>query len=112
MELLRVTGLSSDALTAAAEFHAEWLARARALAGTTDLTLVFAPADHTHTGWRLGALQGLAREAVPQRVNAIASDDSAAIAAALDFLTGAAGVTGQYLPLDSAGAGAVITSAS
>jgi hypothetical protein len=76
------------------------------------LVLVFPPADHTHSAWRLAAVESLAREQAPRRVNAVASADEAAIAAALAYLVKAEGVTGQYLPLDSAGAGAVLSSAA
>jgi hypothetical protein len=47
---------------------------------------VFPAADHSHRGWRLAAVQGLAREHAPRRVNAVASDDEAAIAAAARYL--------------------------
>ncbi len=72
------------------------------------LVLIFPPADHTHRAWRLAAVQGLARELAPRRVNALASADEAGIAAGLAYLEGAAGLTGQYLPLDDAGAGLVV----
>ena len=74
--------------------------------------IIFAPADHTHRAWRLAAVQGLARALAPRRVNALASDSEAAITAALAYLEGAAGLTGQYLPLDDAGAGLVVSSAA
>ena len=73
-----------------------------------DLVLIFPPADHTHGAWRLAAVQGLAREHAPRRVNAVASDGEPAIAAALTWLEAAEGVTGHYLPLDDEGAGAVV----
>jgi hypothetical protein len=41
-------------------------------------------------------------------VNALESDDEAAIAAAAGWLTDAGGVTGQLLPLDGTGAGPVL----
>ena len=114
---LAVGVLPAEALAAAARFHAQVLPRAEAMlaAGGASLTLVFAPADHTHRAWRLAVVQGLAREHAPVRVNAVASEDEAAIAAACDWLESAAGVTGQLLPLarlpvDSHGAGAVIPS--
>ena len=72
--------------------------------------LVFAPADHTHRAWRLSAIQSLAREFAPIRVNALASGSEAATAAALVYLETAAGVTGQLLELDDTGAGAVLSS--
>jgi hypothetical protein len=110
MRVLRVAALPDDALAASARFHEQDLPAAQAaLAKGEDLTLVFAPADHTHRGWRLAAVQGLAREHAPVRVNAVAGDDEAGIAAALRYLEGAPGVTGQLLPLDSIGAGEVLS---
>ena len=69
MRCVAVEGLPSDPLAAAARFHAEitpGLANA-----AEDLLLVFPPADHTHRGWRLAAVQMLARAAAPRRVNAV-----------------------------------------
>jgi len=74
--------------------------------------LIFPPADHTHRAWRLAAVQELAREAAPLRVNAVASDDPAAIESALAYIENAPGLTGQYLALDDTGAGAVIPSSA
>ena len=113
MELLRVGALPGDALAAAAEFHEKVLPEVLALlnppaSGMDCVTLVFSPADYTHRGWRLAAVQGLAREYAPRRVNAVASDEEVAIAAACAYLERAEGVTGQYLRLDSAGAGEVV----
>jgi len=105
MRCFAVEGLPLEPLAASADFHARFLPQA---AGDGDLLLVFPPADHTHHAWRLAAVQGLARAAVPYRVNAIESDDSAAITAARAFLAQAAGVTGQLLALDSQGAGSVV----
>jgi len=106
MQRLHVTGLPDVPSAAAASFYSEWLGQAQAnLAKGEALALIFPPAGHEHTGWRLSAVQTLARESAPARVNAVASDDPAAIAAALAYLAAADGVTGQYLPLDSVGAG-------
>lgn len=104
MQRLDVTGLADLPSRAAAAFHGTWLPQVQTLleAGE-DLALVFPAADHTHAGWRLAAVQMLAREAAPLRVNAVAGDDPAGIAAALDYLAAAGGVTGQYFPLDGAG---------
>jgi hypothetical protein len=109
--LLRVGDLPEEALAASVEFHARVLPGVlRVLAEQpAELTLVFAPADYTHRGWRLAAVQQLARENAPVRVNALASDDELAIAAAHAYLGRAEGVTGQLLPLDGAGAGEVVT---
>lgn len=109
MALLRIEGLPDAPLDAAAAFHADWLPAARSAASADAVTtLVLVPADHTHRAWRRAAVQELARVAVPNRVNAIASDSGTAIAAAADFLAAAEGVTGQYLMLDDAGAAPVI----
>lgn len=109
MALLRVSGLPTAASAATAAFHADWLDQAVALLEPgDDLVLLFPPADHTHTAWRLAAVQSLAREHAPLRVNGLASSDEAAITAALAYLSAADGVTGQLLSLDSAGAGTVV----
>ena len=114
MALLRIEGLPDEPLAAAAAFHAEWLPRAQALlAGKGgDLTLLFEAADHAHRGWRVAAIQGLAREYAPYRVNGVAGGGDAAVSAAADYLARAEGLTGQYLPLDDVGAGAVLGLAS
>lgn len=110
MSRLQVSPLPDLPSAAAAAFHLDVMPEAVALLadGASEMTLLFAPADHTHTGWRLAAVQTLAREHAPARVNAIAGADEAAIAAALAYLEAADGVTGQYLPLDDAGAGVVV----
>jgi hypothetical protein len=76
--------------------------------GIDNLVLRFPPADHTQRAWRLAAVQELARELAPLRVNAVASDEEKAIAAAVAYLETAPGVTGQYLPLDGNGAEEVL----
>jgi len=111
MALYCVGPLPADALAAAAQFHAEDLPKIRQTLGAASspqFTIVFAPADHTHRAWQLAATQGLARQHAPLRINAIESDDDAAIAAAAAYLASAGGVTGQFLPLDSLGAGKVV----
>jgi hypothetical protein len=109
MQMMRVELLPESPLGSAAAFHADWLAKAQAMLATgDDLTLIFPPADHTHRGWRLSVVQSLAREHAPLRVNAVESDEEAAIAATCVWLTNAPGVTGQYLPLDGTGAGLML----
>ena len=108
--LLRVEGLPKGALEAAARFHGEVLPRVRAaLKDGEDLVLVFPHADRPHRGWRLAAVQQLARDAAPARVNALVSDDESAIAAATAYLAEAPGVTGQLLAPDGNGAGEVLS---
>ena len=110
MELLRVGPLPEEPLAAAVDFHARVLPGVEATlrGGADPLTLVFLPADHRHRGWRLAAIQSLARAFAPSRVNAVESDDETAIAAAFQWLGGAGAVTGQLLPLDGTGAGPVL----
>ena len=105
MHLLAATGLPAGALAAAAEFHARVLPQ---LPAEGDLLIRFDAADHTHRGWRLAAVQMLARSLAPCRVNAVASASDDAIRAAERYLGEAPGLTGQYLPLDDEGAGAVL----
>lgn len=96
--VLQVERLPDIPLDAAAAFHAGYLPQARAaLAQGDGLVLVFAPAGHAHRAWRLAAVQELAREAAPKRVNAVAGSDPAMLAETLDFFAGAPGVTGQLL---------------
>lgn len=106
--LVRVGPLPTAAIEAATLFHCEALPRVIEAIGKTDgelIVLVFGPADHTHRGWRLAAVQNLAREHAPLRVNGVSGTDEAAIAAAVRYLSAAPGVTGQYFVLDPAGAG-------
>ena len=99
--VLRVEGSPDAPLDAAAAFHADHLAKARAVLGQAEaLALVFAPADHSHRAWRLAAVQELAREAAPKRVNGVTGDDQAAIDEAIEWLAGAPGITGQLLAVD------------
>ena len=106
MALLRLGVLPKGAMDAAAAFHASIVPRAReALAGAEEsLVLVFAPESSDHRGWRLAAVQQLAREHAPQRVNALESGNEDAIAAACAYLDRAPGLTGQLLRLADTGA--------
>jgi hypothetical protein len=100
--VLRIEALPEAALDAAAMFHAEWLLKARALLDPPgeDLALVFPPAAYDHRSWRLAAVQNLARERAPARVNAVAGEDQAAISKALAWLANAPGITGQLLAVE------------
>jgi len=67
MQRLDITGLPPVPSAAAAAFYAEWLEpAARLLASGEGLTLVFPPAGHEHSAWRLSAVQSLAREHAPR----------------------------------------------
>lgn len=103
--VLRISGLPDGALDAAAVFHCEHLPAVRALleGEAAALVLVFSEASHEHTGWRRSAIQALAREAAPRRVNGIAGKEQAAIAATIAWLADAPGITGQLLPVDGTG---------
>ena len=106
-----VLELPQAPLDAAADFYLRELPEIRDdsdILPDHDLVIVFEPASHEHRAWRLAAVQELAREMAPRRVNALASADGAATAAGLTYLAGAAGLTGQYLPLDNVGAGFVV----
>lgn len=114
MQVLELTGLPDRPSAAAAKFYDEVLPRVQELLadGEQCLVLAFAAADHTHRAWRLAAVQGQAREHAPARVNAISGGGAAARAAACAYLEHGAGITGQYLPLDDAGSGPVVSEAS
>jgi hypothetical protein len=108
MSVLAIEGLPAAPLAAAVAFHADWLAQAEAMLADGDVVLVMALAGHEHRGWRLAAVQGLARAHSPARANLVECDEPAGIAAACAFLAASPGITGQILRLDSQGAGAVI----
>ena len=74
MRILSARGLADGPLDAAAGFHARVVPAVReAIAGADLVCIVFDPADHTHRAWRVAAVQALAREAAPGRVNAISA---------------------------------------
>lgn len=110
MAFFRIGSLPHDPLAASAAFYAQVLPQVldRLAGGESAITLIFAPAAHAHRDWREAAIATLAREQAPNRINGIASDDEPAIAAALAYLDSAGGITGQFLPLDSVGAGSVL----
>ena len=99
-QVIRITELPADPSAAAAEFYSRDLPRithsVRALA-PEDVVLVFRAAGHEHHAWRLAAVQGLARELAPIRVNGVAGDDEIALDEASLFLNDAPGMTGQLL---------------
>jgi hypothetical protein len=64
------------------------------------LAFIFPPAGKDHQGWRLAAIQGLAREAAPKRVNGIVGDDLDAIDSTINWLAEAPGITGQLLAVE------------
>lgn len=104
--VLHVDGLPEGAIEAAEAFHCEWLAKVKALLadGCDALTIVLPAAAYDHSDWRQAIARDLARKAAPALVNVIAGD-GAEVDAALAYLAESPGVTGQYLRLDSHGAG-------
>ena len=63
-----------------------------------EIAIVFPLADHTHRQWRLAAIQGLAREGAPRRVNGVVVGGSGgAVDKTIEWLTHAPGITGQLL---------------
>ena len=103
--VIRIEGLPQAPLDAAAAFY-EYLPDARgALAHADALTLVFPTASHGHHAWRLAAVQELAREAAPRRVNAVVGDRQEDLAACANWLADREGITGQILMVDGTSAG-------
>lgn len=103
-EVVRIEGLPADALDAAAAFHADHLPAIRARLAQVDvLAIIFPPAPRDHRGWRLAAVQDLARAHAPRRVNAVAGGGETAISATLAWLEQAPGITGQLLCLNGHG---------
>ena len=90
-------------LDAAAAFHSDTVPAIREALHKGGLVVVlFSPTDRSHRAWRLAAIQELAREAAPARVNAIVvSNDAQANEETVAFLEAAPGVTGQVLEVAS-----------
>jgi hypothetical protein len=87
-------------LDAAARFYRELVPAIRhRLRAAHDVVILFAPADHAHQKWRLAAIQELAREAAPVRVNAVVAAEGVQedCTATMQFLHEAPGITGQLL---------------
>lgn len=104
MAVLRIEGLPAAPLDAAAAFYRDWLPRIRdGLAADESSVLVFPVADHSHRGWRLAAVQELARDHAPGRINAVACDGEQGLAEVFTLLDNCQGLTGQLLALDPTG---------
>lgn len=98
--VVRIENLPAAPLDAAAAFYG-WVPDARAvLAGVDSLVLIFDPAGHEHRSWRLAAVQELAREAAPKRVNGVVGEAQLALAECANWLAEQAGITGQLLVVD------------
>ena len=101
--VLDCSALPEDALGASARFHAEYFPQvAGLLEGANTLVITMPPAPYDHADWRRALARDLARAHAPKRVNVVGGND---VAATLEYLASAPGVTGQYLPLDGEGAG-------
>ncbi|MGB3795403.1 MAG: Rossmann fold domain-containing protein [Alteraurantiacibacter sp.] len=102
MALVRIEAreLPCAPLDAAAAFHARIMPEARRAAGN-DVIMLFDPADHTHETWRRAAVEELAREAAPCRVNGAVGGSSDGVKSLCDYLDNAPGVTGQMFAVDS-----------
>jgi hypothetical protein len=102
--VLDCSALPDEALAAAARFHAEYLPQVGILlaGGAESLVIVMPAAPYDHADWRRAVARDLARAHTPRRVNVVGGND---VAATLEYLARAPGVTGQYLPLDGTGAG-------
>ena len=98
---LHLTDLPERPLDAAAAFASRYLSQARA-SSAGDLVLLFAHADHTHENWRRAAVEELAREAAPARVNGVVGGGAAAQGEVIDYLDRAPGVTGQVFVIAGA----------
>ncbi|KRA82812.1 Rossmann fold domain-containing protein [Altererythrobacter sp. Root672] len=95
--------LPEDPLNAAADFHTRILPELRENWDRIEEIIVsFDAAGHEHHAWRLAAIQQLAREAAPCRVNGVvvSPDHLAAAAEAINYLSTAPGITGQILTVD------------
>ncbi|WP_379549675.1 Rossmann fold domain-containing protein [Erythrobacter sp. W53] len=97
MKRIAIDDLPAKPLAASGVFHQHWLPHAEsALGAGEDVTLIFAPADHTHSAWRRAAIQGLARQYAPRRINGVSGTGEVADKT-VAYLADAPGVTGQYL---------------
>lgn len=61
------------------------------------IAFVFRFGGKSHEGWQRAAIQTLAREAAPRRVNGVVGDGLEATDEVTDWLARAPGVTGQLL---------------
>lgn len=98
---IEATGLPDDPGAATFEFESSIAPQVRAAAGREPaLAVLFAPADHAHEGWRLAAIQQLARALAPAtRVNAVVvnAGDEEGTAEVIRFALTAPGITGQII---------------
>ena len=100
------TTLPAAALEAAAEFYRDIVPQVRE-ADRGNRAILFARAEYTHAAWRLAAIQSLARELAPDRVNGVVIDITetgwAGARELLDYLALAPGITGQIFETGAIG---------
>lgn len=91
-------GLPDSPLDAASAFASKHVPVLRGKKAS-DCIILLDPANHTHDSWRKAAIEELARENAPARINAIVGEDVTAIKELIDYLDAALGVTGQIFTL-------------
>ena len=97
MKRIAVDDLPTEPLAAAGVFHQHWLDHVETvLAKGEDVLITLPPADYTHREWRRAAVAMLARQYTPLRVNVV-SGEGRGLDKAEAYLSGAPGITGQYL---------------
>ncbi|APE28209.1 Rossmann fold domain-containing protein [Aurantiacibacter gangjinensis] len=103
MALVRIVArdLPDTPLDAAAAFHSRIVPQVRRQSGA-DIAVLLDHADHAHDSWRKAAIEELAREAAPCRLNAVIGPDGEACDAVCAFLDSAPGVTAQLFTTDDA----------
>ena len=84
--VVEVVGLPEAPIDAAAQFHAACVPQVRDIMAIGDVVVVFEQAGFMHRAWRLAAIQELAREAAPMRVNGIEGDDTPDVSETLAIL--------------------------
>lgn len=100
---LDVGSLPEAPLDAASAFMAHYLPQARAmmqLPHASALAIILPPAARAHSDWRRTLARDLARELAPRRANVISACPGAGLAAMLQFLSDAPGLTGHYCEVD------------
>lgn len=84
----------------AAEFYRSHIAPIQQLAEEHDcVTVIFGGSDKARTVWRRAAIESLAREQAPKRINGISGGQQDRIMATSRYLASAHGITGQVLLL-------------
>lgn len=102
-QVVRAADLPGLPLDAANQFYAELVPPIRdRIARSGDVIIAFDHMPPEHKAWRLAAIQALAREAAPARVNAVVGPLGEEMTTVCHYLANAPGVTGQVFELDGA----------